>query len=140
MATERTGGDIYSTEFLSTLSPNGMPPHELSLREGSLVMMLRNYAPHKGLCNGTRLVVERMHRYTLLVRVVPGPFRGTSHLILRITCDSAGDTEFPFILRRVQYPVRLSWAMTINKSQGQSIAGRLGIYLPSVVFAHGLCM
>eukprot|EP00973_Karenia_brevis_P042288 5852411-Karenia_brevis.AAC.1 len=27
--------------------------------------------------------------------------------------------------------------MTINKSQGQSIQGRLGIFLPSPVFAHG---
>ena len=27
--------------------------------------------------------------------------------------------------------------MTINKAQGQSISGRLGIYLPSPVFAHG---
>ena len=24
------------------------------------MMVLRNYAPHKGLCNGTRLIVERI--------------------------------------------------------------------------------
>ena len=129
--------DSYTPEFLNSLSSSGLPPHDLRLRRGSLVMLLRSYAPHKGLCNGTRMVVERMHKHLLQVRIVTGPFSGFAEFIPRITCDSAGDSELPFAVRRHQYPLRHAWAMTINKSQGQSIRGRLGIYLPAPVFAHG---
>ena len=129
--------DSYSPEFLHTLNSSGLPPHELRLRPGCLVILLRNYAPHKGMCNGTRLVIEKFYKHLLVVRVVTGPFRGCVEFLPRITCDSSGDSELPFALRRHQYPIKLAWAMTINKSQGQSISGRLGIFLPSPVFAHG---
>ena len=33
--------------------------------------------------------------------------------------------------------MKLAWVMTINKSQGQSMKDRLGVYLPRAVFAHG---
>ncbi|KAG6670556.1 hypothetical protein I3843_Q055700, partial [Carya illinoinensis] len=41
---------------------------------------------------------------------------------------------FPF--KRTQFLIRLSFAMTINKSQGQ-ILDFVGIYLPQPVFSHG---
>ena len=37
--------------------------------------------------------------------------------------------DLPFILRRRQFPVKLAWAITINKSQGQSLL-RVGVHLP----------
>jgi len=43
---------------------------------------------------------------------------------------------FPFQFKRKQFPVRLSFAMTINKSQGQTIPN-VGVYLPQPVFSHG---
>ena len=35
-----------------------------------------------------------------------------------------------------QFPVKVAYAMTISKSQGQSL-GRVGLYLPRPVFGHG---
>ncbi|KAL5147655.1 TMV resistance protein N [Glycine soja] len=45
-------------------------------------------------------------------------------------------TQHPFKLLRRQFPIMLSYAMTINKSQGQSLS-MVGLYLPKPVFTHG---
>ena len=41
-----------------------------------------------------------------------------------------------FKMRRRQFPINLSFAMTINKSQGQSLK-QVDLYLPKPVFTHG---
>ena len=56
-------------------------------------------------------------------------------MILRIMM-SPSDNEFPFILKRRQFPIRPAFCMTINKCQGQSLT-RAGVYLPTSVFTHG---
>jgi ATP-dependent exoDNAse (exonuclease V) alpha subunit len=45
-------------------------------------------------------------------------------------------TKLPFVLERRQYPIKVCYAMTINKSQGQ-ILSNVGIYLKKPVFTHG---
>lgn len=45
-------------------------------------------------------------------------------------------TKLPFTLRRRQFPIRLCYSMTINKSQGQSLK-EVVLYLPKPVFSHG---
>ena len=47
------------------------------------------------------------------------------------------DNDYPFKLTLRQFPVRLAFAMTINKSQGQTFRGRVGVFLPDPVFGHG---
>jgi ATP-dependent DNA helicase PIF1 len=50
--------NYYPSEFLNSLTPNGLPPHVLKLKLGCPVILLRNIDPTNGLCNGTRLVVR----------------------------------------------------------------------------------
>jgi ATP-dependent exoDNAse (exonuclease V) alpha subunit len=68
------------------------------------------------------------------VRINGGDFDGQYRLIYR--CTLPNNHTFGFTLRRTQFPVRLAFAMTINKSQGQSLQ-TVGIDLRVPVFAHG---
>jgi len=56
---------LYSSEYLNTLQPSGVPPHELRLKLGAPVMLLRNINPAAGLCNGTRLKITRLLNYVI---------------------------------------------------------------------------
>ena len=49
---------------------------------------------------------------------------------------SPDESDLPFKWSRRQFPVRVSFAMTINKSQGQTLR-RVGIYLSDTCFSHG---
>lgn len=75
-----------------------------------------------------------MSHRVLHVRIITGPAAGNFAFIPRITLSSG--TQLPFTLYRRQFPVRVAFAMTINKSQGQSL-GMVGIDLRYEVFSHG---
>ncbi|KEH22421.1 PIF1 helicase, putative [Medicago truncatula] len=46
------------------------------------------------------------------------------------------DVRIPFKFQRRQFPLTLSFAMTIKKSQAQSLK-HVGVYLPTPVFSQG---
>ena len=48
----------------------------------------------------------------------------------------SNEGQLPFKLHRTQFPVRLGFGMTINKSQGQSLKV-VGLDLRTSVFGHG---
>ena len=122
-------------EFLNSLSFNGLPPHELKLSLGSVVVLLRNLNKSKGLCNGTRLIVTELLNHAIKCKVLTGDVIGEEVLIPRIKLAPT-NTKFPFVLSRIQFPIKLAFAMTINKSQGQTFT-RVGLCLLDDVFAHG---
>jgi ATP-dependent DNA helicase PIF1 len=45
-------------------------------------------------------------------------------------------TDLPFNFKRIQFPVRLAFAMSFNKAQGQSLK-IAGIHLKNPCFSHG---
>ena len=64
--------NYYTSEFLNTLTPNGLPPHVLKLKIGSPIILLRNIDPAGELYNGTRLVVRGFQRNTIDVEIMVG--------------------------------------------------------------------
>jgi len=53
----------FPSEFLDSLEMTGLPYHGPILKEGAVVMLLRNLNPmKKKLLNGTRLIVRRMYQ------------------------------------------------------------------------------
>ena len=124
----------YPTEYLNNLTPSGLPPHDLHLKKGAIVMLLRNLDVSDGLCNGTRMKVENIGDFTIGCRFITGIRRGRLAVIPRI--HNYEFTKLPFRFRRTQYPIRLAFAMTINKSQGQTLS-KAGLFLTSNLFSHG---
>ena len=126
---------LWPLDFLNSLTVSGLPPHELSLCPGAMVMLLRNLDIDKGLCNGVRAIVVSTHRYVLDLLLISGTNKGSRVYVPRLSL-APKSPDLPFVLRRKQFPVKLAWGMTINKAQGQTLA-RVGVYLPRPVFTHG---
>jgi hypothetical protein len=127
----------FTTEYLNTISDAALPPHHLQLKIGCPLMLLRTISFKSGLCNGTRLKLLSIHNNRLLkVLILNGSHAGTTAVIPRIDITPSPDTDIPIPITRRQFPVRVAFAMTINKSQSQSLT-HVGIYLPQPVFGHG---
>ncbi|CAN0871853.1 ATP-dependent DNA helicase PIF1 [Linum grandiflorum] len=121
--------------YFSSLSFNGVPEHAITLKENTPIMILRNLNPSIGLCNGTRVLITKVCQYVIQGVVIGGFFEGTTVVIPRIVLEIT-EHRWPFTLRRRQFPVRTCYAMTINKSQGQTL-DCVGLYRPKSVFSHG---
>ncbi|OWZ00029.1 Helitron helicase [Phytophthora megakarya] len=129
--------NLFEQEFLNSLNCSGIPRHQIVLKVGTPIIMIRNLNSDAGLCNGTRLRVVSLRERSIEATVMSGPAKGNTVFIPRIIFyTNDDDKEFPFQLKRKQFPVVPAFAMTINKAQGQSIH-HVGIYLESPVFAHG---
>jgi ATP-dependent DNA helicase PIF1 len=124
--------NTYLSEFFNILVVSGMPSHKLMFKIGTPMMLLHNLDPLVGQCNGTRLIVR-----CFTMRVVEAEI---------ITCKGADNVAFiphikfisdniglPFTFARKQFPWWLAYAMTINKSQGQTLF-HVGLHLVDDVF------
>ncbi|KAF8115406.1 hypothetical protein N665_0027s0022 [Sinapis alba] len=111
----------YTQEYLNSLEFHGLPNHRLCLKVGAPVMMLCNLNQTQGLCNGARMMISRVDI-------------GEQVLIPQIYL-SPTDTIHPFTFCRHQFPIRLCYAMTVNKSQSQ-ILNQVSLYRPPSVFTH----
>jgi ATP-dependent DNA helicase PIF1 len=122
-------------EFLSCLKTSGLPSHSLKLKIGTTIMLIRNLDQSEGLCNDTRLTVTRLANHVIEASIISGTHIGNTIYIPRMSL-SPSQSPWPFKLIRRQFPIIVSFAMTINKSQGQSL-DFVRLYLPKDVFSHG---
>ncbi|GFV54584.1 ATP-dependent DNA helicase [Trichonephila clavipes] len=122
----------YPIEFLNSIQIPDLQAHNLILKVGAPIMLIRNIdAPR--LCNGTRLIVKKLMQHVIQATVLTGCAKGKNVFIPRIPVIPSDNT---IQFKRIQFSLKLCFVMTINKSHGQSF-GIAGIELQTPCFSHG---
>ena len=124
---------LFSQEFLNSRNFAGVPKHELRLKENIPIMLLRNIDSENGLCNGTRLLIKKLHKHVLECCKLTDP---ESIVLIPRMILQPSNLHLGYEFKRKQFPIRVAFAMTINKAQGQTLQKTM-VYLPQSVFQHG---
>lgn len=98
-------------------------------------MLLRNLDSANGHTNGTRYIVNKLQQHVIGATVASGQHKGKLLFIPRIPFVPQEGT-YPFSMKRKQFPIRAAFALTSNKSQGQTLE-KVGILLRRQFFSHG---
>ncbi|CAN1298313.1 ATP-dependent DNA helicase PIF1 [Linum perenne] len=125
----------FPVEMLNSLQVPGFPDHEIKLKVGVPIILLRNIDQSAGLCNGTRMVVKLLGQWFIEAQIISGSNLGESVFLPRMTLTTEY-SSLNIVLSRRQYPIAICFAMTINKSQGQTLQ-QVGLCLQHQVFSHG---
>lgn len=80
--------------------------------------------------------VTAIHQRTIECVVLSGAHAGSVNIIPRIPMASPSRHRNAVKMIPEQFPLKLAFAMTINKAQGQSL-DRMGLLLDPEVFSHG---
>ena len=96
-------------------------------------MLIKNDDQTSGSFNGTRLRTTMLGKHVIKAIALNGSNIGQKVLIHRMEMNSS-DSKLPFKMNRRQFPIIVSFAMTIKKSQGQSMEN-VRLYLPNPVFS-----
>ena len=124
----------YPLEFLNSLNIGGLSPYKLLLKVGSAIILLCNIHPSDSLCNGTRLVCRFFQKHIIEAKIISKKHAGL-HIFIPHIILLPSDSSLPFIFKWYQFPIQPAFAMTINKSQGQTL-NWVGLYLPAPVFTY----
>lgn len=109
-------GSAFPVEYRNSINMSCLPKHELKIKQGCVIMLMRNLNQIMGLCNGTRTVVKRCLPNSIICDMITGLQVGSTHIIPRIEMELS-DTQLLFQFKIIQFLVQLCYAMTINRSQ-----------------------
>jgi hypothetical protein len=129
--------ELYTDDYLASLSLHGVPPSSLPLKTGARYMIIKNYNPATGACNGTLCELLKYSRNICHVKIQSGIHVGRVIMLPRCSCHvSRENSGLPFEFTRVQFPIIPAYCVSVHKSQGQSLT-RVGLIIDQDSFAHG---
>ena len=118
-------------------TPSGYPHHELKVKVGAVVVLLKNLSVGMRLTNGARLILEEIGSPIMRCTHLNQEKHMAEEVLLHpVLFTPTGVISREVSFCRLQFPVRLAFAMTCNKAQGQTLE-RCGLVLTTPCFAHG---
>lgn len=118
-----TAEDSGEPRHIETLDKNCMAAKVIDLKPGAQVMLLKNLDVEGGLCNGSMGVVVKIEKFPVVsfdgkeVLIEPDEWKITEQEVTR-----GGKFRMKTLACRLQIPLRLAYAATIHKTQGQTLS------------------
>ncbi len=125
---------MLTKAVLNNFWKNGVPNHELILKTGDICLVTRAING-LGLANNSQVRVTNVRTHSVKV-ITMGDNEGQTVRIPRITFKFRMPYGKSCQLTRRQFPLRLAYAMTYNKSQSQTLSKVL-LDISSPPFSHG---
>ena len=124
---------MLTTEFLNSLNRPGVPPHDLKLAVGDICIVMRNLNKKDGLTNNRRVAILAIQPFCVKVQTIGAHPKVFALPRIRFKFRLPHGS---FEVMRTQFPLRLAYCMTYNKSQGQELQAVL-VDLRRPPFTHG---
>jgi hypothetical protein len=132
VTSDKQGMDLYPLDYISSLESSFIPGHLLYLKNGCIMMCLRNVSPEAGCYNGTIMIVNDVWNGRILrCTIINGINAGEDISIPRIKLRPQDLINQPCEWDILQFPVRLAYTTTITKAKAKEV------WLVTVVFCHG---
>jgi hypothetical protein len=125
---------MLTETVLNNFNTNGVPPHELNLRVGDVCLLQRTLDRQEKLVNNTRVKILDIKKYCIKVMTLQQP--RSTHYIPRIRFKFRLPYGQSFEMIRTQFPLKLAYSLTYNKSQGQGLEKAV-IDITEPPFSHG---
>jgi hypothetical protein len=90
---DESQAQMFPPEYLHTIKPPGFAPHELRLKVGIPIILLRNVSPALGLANVTRLVIIHLSRSVIQAKILTGSHVGNVVCIPHINMNTDADDK-----------------------------------------------
>jgi ATP-dependent exoDNAse (exonuclease V) alpha subunit len=126
--------NMLTTEVLNGFGHVSVPSHQLLLKIGDICLITRNLSRRYGLANNTR--VRILHIAKVYIRVQTLDEQPKSATLPRICFKFRLPFQESYEMMRIQFPLRLAYCLTYNKSQGQTMKKVL-VDISKPPFAHG---
>lgn len=129
-------GEYISIKFLWSINVSRLSPGKLHLKCDCPLILLWNLASAQSLCNGTCLILLNKTYCVLEVKILSGQYNGEVAFIPHISLILSTQPRMTFHLHHCQFPIHLTFALTINKTQRQSV-WHIDTNPHKPVFLHG---
>jgi len=125
-------------EVNDSLDNPDVPNHTLTLKVGDICLLTANLSKSNGLAKNTKVKIASLNERTkhkIGVQVVNG-FDNQVIFIPRIKFMFTSQHKCSFRMVRTQFPLRLAYCLTYNRSQGQT-ADKVVLDVVNPPFSHG---
>ena len=126
---------MITPHVLQSYNESNVPPHKLVLKVNDICFIMRNLNKKEGLTNNTRVRIIKISKYSIRVCTLNTNYPKYFN-IPRIRFNVNLPYGTSYTMCRLQFPLRLAYSMTYNKSQGQEFKKCL-VDITSPPFTHG---